>query len=90
MPNDRIASPKGARHQKYEFLIETARRLPPTRTAIAHPCDQVSLESAVEAMKLGLIAPILVGAANARIHEVAARWSLGHHRDDHRRPRAQP
>jgi phosphate acetyltransferase len=75
MPNDRIVAPKGTRHQKYELLIETARLLPPTKTAIAHPCDQVSLESAVEATKLGLISPILVGPP-ARIRDVAARWNL--------------
>jgi phosphate acetyltransferase len=73
--NDRIVAPKGTRHEKYELLIETARRFPPTKTAIAHPCDQVSLESAVEATKLGLISPILVGPP-ARIRDVAARWNL--------------
>jgi phosphate acetyltransferase len=75
MPDERSGKPSGPRHVKYEYLVETARKLPPTKTAIAHPCDQVSLESAVEAAKLGLIAPILVGPP-ARIHEVAARWNL--------------
>jgi phosphate acetyltransferase len=75
MADDRIAEPSGPRHVKYERLIEAARKLPPTKTAIAHPCDRVSLESAVEAAKLGLIAPILVGPP-ARISEVAARWNL--------------
>ena len=75
MPDDRITEPSGPRHVKYERLIETARKLPATKTAIAHPCDRVSLESAVEAAKLGLIAPILVGPP-ARINEVAARWNL--------------
>src|SRR4051794_15768314 len=63
------------RHEKYERLVETARQLAATKTAIAHPCDQVSLESAVEAAKLGLIAPILVGPVH-RIKEVAARCNL--------------
>jgi len=75
MPDDRIVSPPGSKHVKYERLVKTARKLPVTTTAIAHPCDQVSLESAVEAAKLGLITPILVGPA-ARIQEVAARWHL--------------
>lgn len=61
-----------ARHEKYEFLIETAQKLPRMTTAIVHPCDAVSLESAVEAAKLGLIEPILVGPAE-RIRQVAAR-----------------
>ena len=75
MDDDRIESQPGAKHVKYERLIETARKLPPVRTAIAHPCDQISLESAIEAAKLGLITPILVGP-KSRIQEVAARWNL--------------
>jgi phosphate acetyltransferase len=75
MDNDQIESRPGGNHVKYERLIETARKLPPVRTAIAHPCDQISLESAIEAAKLGLITPILVGP-KSRIQEVAARWNL--------------
>jgi len=62
-------------HQKYERLIQNAQRLPPVTTAVAHPCDQVSLESAVEAARLKLIVPVLVGPAG-RIREVAERNSL--------------
>jgi phosphate acetyltransferase len=40
--------------------------------AVAHPCNDVSLESAIEAARLKLIVPILVGPAT-RIREVAAR-----------------
>ena len=75
MPDDRIEgrAPAGERrHEKYERLVDAARQLPPTKTAIVHPCDKVSLESAVEAAKLGLIAPILVGP-EARIRAVAVR-----------------
>jgi phosphate acetyltransferase len=75
MDNDQIESRPSGNHAKYERLIETARKLPPVRTAIAHPCDQISLESAIEAAKLGLITPILVGP-KSRIQEVAARWNL--------------
>ena len=64
--------PAGRTHEKYERLISSAQRLPPMTTAIAHPCDDVSLESAVEAAKLNLIVPILVGPS-ARIKEVAER-----------------
>ncbi len=70
-----LGTARTARHEKYERLIEAARRLPATKTAIAHPCDQVSLESAVEATRLGLIAPILVGPP-ARIQDVAQRANL--------------
>src|SRR5690242_5252801 len=48
-------------HDKYLRLIDAAQKLTPVATAIAHPCDDVSLEGAVEARKLGLIDPILVG-----------------------------
>ena len=40
MPDERTGKPSGPRHVKYEHLVETARKLPPTKTAIAHPCDQ--------------------------------------------------
>jgi phosphate acetyltransferase len=39
---------------------------------VAHPCDDVSLQGAVEAARLGLIEPILVGPAE-RIRRVADR-----------------
>jgi phosphate acetyltransferase len=42
---------------------------------VAHPCDRVSLESVIEAAKLRLIVPILVGPRD-RIHEVAAQHGL--------------
>jgi phosphate acetyltransferase len=48
-------------HEKYDRLIARAQTLPAARTAIAHPCDQSSLESAVEAAKMNLIIPVLVG-----------------------------
>ena len=65
------ARPKPRAHDKYERLIARARKLPPARTAIAHPCDQSSLESAVEAAKLNLIEPILVGPRD-KIEKAAA------------------
>jgi phosphate acetyltransferase len=51
------------------------KALPPTPTAVAHPCDESSLRGAVDAAKAGLITPILVGPA-ARIREVAAKAKL--------------
>ncbi|WP_249221247.1 phosphate acetyltransferase [Cupriavidus sp. KK10] len=42
---------------------------------MAHPCDVSSLSGALEAAKLGLIVPILVGPA-ARIRQVAAEHGL--------------
>jgi phosphate acetyltransferase len=48
-------------HEKYERLIERAKRLPALATAVAHPCDETSLRGAIEAAEAGLIVPILVG-----------------------------
>ncbi len=57
-------------HDKYRRLIDFCKALPPVPTAVVHPCDQSSLEGAVEATRMGLIAPILVGP-RARIETVA-------------------
>jgi len=62
-------------HEKYERLLEFCKALPPTPTAVAHPCDQSSLEGAVDAAKIGLIAPILVGP-RARVEAVAKEHGL--------------
>ncbi len=61
--------------ERYDRLIAAARELKPTRTAVVHPCSEVSLESAIEAKRLGLIEPVLIGPA-ARIRDVAARAGL--------------
>jgi phosphate acetyltransferase len=62
-------------HEKYRRLIDYCKALPPTPTAVAHPCDQSSLEGAVEAAQMGLIAPILVGPRE-RIAAVAAQYEI--------------
>ena len=54
---------KMTRLDKFQRLIEQCSTLPPTPTAVAHPCDESSLESAVEAARLKIIAPTLVGPA---------------------------
>jgi len=46
---------------RYRELIAAAKRLPPIRTAVVHPCDEASLVGALEAAAEGLIVPILVG-----------------------------
>jgi phosphotransacetylase len=56
---------------KYERLLEQCRGIAPIPTAVAFPCDESSLSGAIDAAKLGLIVPILVGPA-ATIAEVAA------------------
>ena len=62
-------------HEKYDRLIDICRSLPPLATAVAHPCDRSSLEGALQAKELGLIAPVLVGP-RGRIEEVAASEDL--------------
>ncbi|MGZ3275717.1 MAG: bifunctional enoyl-CoA hydratase/phosphate acetyltransferase [Caulobacteraceae bacterium] len=53
-------------------LVARARRLGPARTAVAHPCDETSVQAAVEAAALGLIVPILIGPEH-RIRAAAER-----------------
>ena len=62
-------------HDKYQRLLDFCKSLPPTTTAVVHPCDQSSLQGAVDAARLGLIAPILVGP-RARIEAVAKQHNL--------------
>jgi phosphate acetyltransferase len=67
------AAPNGREH--YERLLRATRGLPPVTTAVAHPCDRVSLDAVVAAAGLGLIAPILVGPP-ARIRDIARQGDL--------------
>ena len=63
------------RGAKYRRLLDACRDLPPLATAVTHPCDVVSLRSAVEARALGLIEPLLFGP-EARIRRAAAEAGL--------------
>jgi len=63
------------KHAKYRRLIDFCKSLAPMPTAVVHPCDQSSLEGAMEAAKLGLITPILVGP-RARIEALAAAHDI--------------
>ncbi|WP_267872417.1 phosphate acetyltransferase [Burkholderia cenocepacia] len=58
-------------HQKYEALIARCRALRPVTVAVAHPCDEVSLQAAAAAARAGIIVPVLVGPV-ARIMMLAA------------------
>jgi phosphate acetyltransferase len=62
-------------HEKYRRLIDAAKALQPVPTAVAHPCDESSLSGAVDAAKLGLIRPILVGP-KAKIDALAKSLKL--------------
>ncbi|MEX5215703.1 MAG: phosphate acetyltransferase [Nitrospiraceae bacterium] len=48
---------------KYEALLARCKELKAVPTAVAHPCDDASLEAVVEAAQAGIIRPILVGPA---------------------------
>ena len=63
------------KHEKYQRLLDFCKSLPPTPTAVAHPCDESALRGAVDAAHLGLIAPILVGP-RARIEAVARKHNI--------------
>ncbi len=65
----------GQEHQRYQRLIERCQELAATPTAVAHPCDESSLQGVVDAAREGLIEPILVGPS-ARIREAAAKTGL--------------
>ena len=52
-------------HEKYDRLIAAAQKERTIKVAVVHPCDEVSLGGAVEAKRLGLIEPILVGPIDA-------------------------
>ena len=53
--------PRRREHGVYLDLMARCAGLPAVVTAVAHPCDAVSLAGAVEAAVAGLIEPVLVG-----------------------------
>ncbi|MBI3444659.1 MAG: bifunctional enoyl-CoA hydratase/phosphate acetyltransferase [Magnetospirillum sp.] len=63
------------RHHVFEDIIARCAPLAPISVAVCHPCDQVSLEGPVEAAKLGLIDPILIGP-EAKIRSVAKEFNM--------------
>jgi phosphate acetyltransferase len=63
------------KHEKYQRLLALCKTLPPIPTAVAHPCDDSSLQGAIDAAHMGLIAPILVGP-RALIEAVAKEHGL--------------
>jgi phosphate acetyltransferase len=62
----------GPPHEKYDRLIAAAQKERPIKVAVAHPCDEVSLGGVVEAKRLRLIEPVLVGPIE-RLRSVAAQ-----------------
>jgi phosphate acetyltransferase len=72
---DTHARAKTVAHDKYEHLVKAAQAKEKIKVAVAHPCDDVSLEGAIEAARMGLIEPTLVGPPE-RIRGVAAHHGL--------------
>lgn len=62
-------------HLHYDRLIAAAQQVDAPVVAVAHPCDRSALESALDAARLGLMTPILVGP-EARIRAAAAEADL--------------
>lgn len=63
------------RHDFLRELLVKASSGKPMPTAIAYPCDEVSLLAATEAAARGLIQPILVGPTKL-IRDVAAKYQM--------------
>jgi phosphotransacetylase/acyl dehydratase len=57
-------------NDSFSALFERCRSLAPVRCAVVHPCDEASLRGAIEAARLGLLEPVLVGP-EARIRNLA-------------------
>lgn len=73
----RVLLPEVHLHERgaqYDKLIKATHDLAPVKTAVVHPCDALSLTGAVEAAKLGLITPILIGP---RVKVEAAATAAG-------------
>jgi phosphate acetyltransferase len=62
-------------HPHLKALVDAAQACGPIRVAIAYPCDATSISAAVEAARVGLIVPILVGP-RARIEATAAQSGI--------------
>jgi phosphate acetyltransferase len=68
-PRDKVRRPRAALPEvhlhehgaRFQALIAAASSHEPLKTAVVHPCDGVSLGGALDAMRRGLIQPILVG-----------------------------
>ena len=69
------ARPSTITHDEYERLVKAAQTEAIIKVAVVHPCDDVSLGGALEAARLHLIEPILVGPEQ-RMRDVAAASGL--------------
>ncbi|CAA7617285.1 Phosphotransacetylase [Candidatus Terasakiella magnetica] len=82
-PSEKVVQPRmelsevalRRRHHVFEDIIARCADIAPISVAVCHPCDQVSLEGPVEAARLGLIDPILIGP-ESKIRSVAKECGL--------------
>jgi phosphate acetyltransferase/phosphate butyryltransferase len=63
------------RHDAYENLLRRCQELEPVSTAVAYPCEAMTLTGVVEAAEARLISPILVGPEQ-KIRQVAKEAGL--------------
>lgn len=63
---------KGRHHQA---LVEKASGLDPSRSAVVHPVDTVSLLGAIEAAKQKLIVPVLIGPETKIRAAASTSWA---------------
>jgi phosphotransacetylase/acyl dehydratase len=68
-----------SRHQRYRDILLCATGAPPVPTAVVHPCDTNAIGAALEAARLGLIVPILVGP-KAKINAAADGYDVSNFR----------
>jgi phosphate acetyltransferase len=60
-PQTKLPEVSVRRHDRYDRFIKEARKPPPVRAAIVHPCSPDAILAAVEARNEGLLEPVLVG-----------------------------
>ena len=87
-PTEKIRRPRAElpeielrHHDRYHQLIRRCDGLPAVTTAVVHPCDGPSLESAVQAAQAGLIEPVLIGhAVKIQAAAESAQLDISHYR----------
>jgi phosphotransacetylase/acyl dehydratase len=63
------------KNMRYQQLLAGAQHFAAIRMAVVHPCSREALAGALDAARLGLIHPVLVGPA-AEIQQVAAECGI--------------
>ena len=61
LPVHEVARISVQTHDKFSAFVKRAKPARPVATAVAHPCNDAAIRSAIEAAQAGMIEPILVG-----------------------------